>query len=353
MVWPKISIIWLNYNSSRILPIVLKSLDSIANLDYPSDKFELITVDNGSTDGSFKTIKEFLKKKSSLRKKIIRLNNNYGFSGGNNIGFMARDKESKYVLLLNNDAMLFQRSLKSLVEYAESYNVAGVQGVILKWGAKFIDSAGGYINELLQTYALGGYHEYPWILRKPMYVTYVDGSCALYRVESVLKCLGDKLFIDEFFGYYEDVALSLMMWNRGYRSVAIPEIVANHFRSLSFGRGKKSVLSTYLYERNRFALSLITNTRYKYSIFSHVLKGAMLSALRTEKGLTQVRMRALYDGIKLGRKLRNRRNFIDIYKAPLVKIPRKGIATSLILERLSTRYFESWVIKNLSFLTIM
>jgi len=54
------------------------------------------------------------------------------------------------------------------------------------------------VNELLQTYPLGVRHEYPWILSKPIYVTYVDGSCALYRVESILKCLGNKLFIDEF-----------------------------------------------------------------------------------------------------------------------------------------------------------
>lgn len=108
-MWPKVSIIWLNYNSSKIMPIVLKSLESIVNLDYPSDRYELIVVDNGSTDGSFEEIKRFLEKKSRLRKKIVRLSRNLGFTGGNNVGFMARDTESKYVLLLNNDAILFRK----------------------------------------------------------------------------------------------------------------------------------------------------------------------------------------------------------------------------------------------------
>jgi glycosyltransferase involved in cell wall biosynthesis len=54
MTWPKVSIIWLNYNSSGILPIVLRSLESISDLEYPSDRFELIVVDNGSTDDSLK-----------------------------------------------------------------------------------------------------------------------------------------------------------------------------------------------------------------------------------------------------------------------------------------------------------
>jgi len=56
MTWPKVSIIWLNHNSMRIMSLVLQSLESIVNLDYPGDKFELIVVDNGSTDGSFETI---------------------------------------------------------------------------------------------------------------------------------------------------------------------------------------------------------------------------------------------------------------------------------------------------------
>ena len=68
MVWARVSIIRLNYNSSRIMPIVLKSLESIVNLDYPSDRYELIVVDNGSTDGSFEKIKEFLERKIVLER---------------------------------------------------------------------------------------------------------------------------------------------------------------------------------------------------------------------------------------------------------------------------------------------
>jgi len=68
MTWPKTSIIWLNHNSSRIMPIVLESLESIVNLDYPSDRYELIVVDNGSTDGSFEKIKELLERKIVLER---------------------------------------------------------------------------------------------------------------------------------------------------------------------------------------------------------------------------------------------------------------------------------------------
>jgi len=355
IVWPKVSIIWLNYNSSKIMPIVLKSLESIVNLDYPSDRYELIVVDNGSTDGSFEKIKEFIERENGLKKKIIKLSKNLGFTGGNNIGFMARDRESEYVLLINNDTILFQDGLRTLIEYIENIsnnNVASLQGVVLRYGTRHIDTAGEYMDELLRTHALGQLHEYPWILRKPIHVTYVAGCCALYRVKSVLKCIGDKLFIDEFFGHADDNVLGLLMWNCGYRAVAIPKAVASHARGLTFGRGKNPFL-IYLLERNRVALSIITNTKYRHVIFSHILRGAIVSTLRTDpKNLIQVRMRALYDGIKLGKKLKSRGLFINLYKAPLIRIPLRDIGIYFTTRHIIVRYFENWFIKNLSFLTV-
>ena len=59
-MWPRVSITWLNYNSSRIIDLVLKSLEAVVNLDYPSDRYELIVIVNGSTDGSFEAVKKYL-----------------------------------------------------------------------------------------------------------------------------------------------------------------------------------------------------------------------------------------------------------------------------------------------------
>ena len=137
-----------------------------------------------------------------------------------------------------------------------------------------------------------------------------------------------------------------MTWNCGYRSVAIPEPVASHARGLTFGRGK-SISSVYLCERSRIALSIITNTRYRHIILSHMLRSIIVSASGIEaKGLTQVRVRALYDGVRLGRRLKSKGLFIDMYKAPLIKVPLMDVRIYFIARRVIIRYFEDWVVKN-------
>jgi len=352
MVWACVSIIWLNYNSSRIMPIVLESLESIANLDYLGDRYELIVVDNGSTDGSFEKIREFLERKNSLRKKIIKLNHNLGFTGGNNVGFRARDKESKYVLLLNNDAVLSQHGLKTLVEYAENFeDVAGLQGVVLVPGTRLIDTAGDFVSELLQTHPLGQYREYPWILKSPIYVTYTDGSCSLYKVKAISKCIDNKLFEEEFFGYGDDNVLGLMLWSCGYKLVAVPEAVASHFRGLTFG--KKSTFSSYLIDRNRAALSVITNTRYKRVVLLHAARNAITSTLREGAlSLAGLKMRALIDGLELGKRLRSRGLFIDIYRAPIIKIPPIDIPLFFTTRHKVAEYYESRIVSELNKLAV-
>jgi GT2 family glycosyltransferase len=351
MPYPKISIIWLNYNSMKILPLVLQSLESVASLDYPNDRYEIIIVDNSSTDGSFKKIREFVEKRSSLRKKIIKLDKNLGFTGGNNIGFKARDRESKYVLLLNNDAILLQHGLKTLVEYAENFeNLGGLQGVILQYGTRLIDSAGDFLDELLRPYMLGSGHEYPWILRKPVYVTFTTGAVALYDAGAVLKCIGDKLFLDELFAYYDDVVLGLMLWSCGFSSISIPKVVAYHARSSTFRR--KGSFGIYFFERNRIAIALISNTRYKHMVFLHTARNIVTAMLKTELDVSKIEARALADGLELGKLLRSRGIFIDLYKAPIIRIEPKDLIYYFTSRHMVTRYREEWAIKNLERLVV-
>ena len=330
MAYPKISIIWLNYNSMKILPLVLQSLESIASIDYPSDRFELIVVDNGSTDGSFESVREFLEKKTGLRKKIIRLDKNLGFTGGNNIGFKARDPESKYVVLLNNDAIPFPESLRDLVECAELRNdIGAVQGVVLDLDSGKVDTAGDMLSELLIGAQLYQGRD-PGDVKDSYYVTYADGAYSLYRVEAVRKATGfqDKLFYDEMFAYFDDSVLGLQLWDAGFKIVSVPKKVALHRRSSTFRR--VSPIKLYLTTRGYCALYEITNARFKpftqwmyttYNIIGRILTSPIIEYKAKQSDIVKAIYLGCRDGIRWGKYiLKSMGKRIDIYKAPLIKL---------------------------------
>jgi len=143
-MFPHVSVFWLNYNSMHVIEFIKRSLDAIFELDYPN--FELVLVDNGSTDGSREIIEKYVKNKTKkdLQVKFIRLNRNWGFSDGINAAYKARNQQSKYVAIINNDAIPKSDCLTKLVQFLEKHqDVGAVQGIVAKLKENsLIDSAG-------------------------------------------------------------------------------------------------------------------------------------------------------------------------------------------------------------------
>jgi len=84
------------------------------------------------------------RKLSSIRMKVLRLDRNYGFAGGVNRGYAARSPDSKYVILLNNDAVLHLDNLGRMIEVLEIYeSFAAVQGIVASYSdARRVDTVG-------------------------------------------------------------------------------------------------------------------------------------------------------------------------------------------------------------------
>lgn len=78
---PFCSILVLNFNGLEHLDECFKS---ITGLDYPKNRFEAIMVDNGSADDSV----AFVRKRFPWVK-IVKLDRNYGFAEGNDLGLRA------------------------------------------------------------------------------------------------------------------------------------------------------------------------------------------------------------------------------------------------------------------------
>jgi len=101
---PKLSIIILSWNTKELLKNCLDSL--------PKKKdYEVIVVDNASTDGS----REFLKEKRGIE--VIFNKKNLGFAKGNNQGL--KKAKGEYTLLLNSDTVVRPGALKKLVSYLD------------------------------------------------------------------------------------------------------------------------------------------------------------------------------------------------------------------------------------------
>lgn len=98
----KVSVIVLNYNG---LSFLKKCLSSLRNQAYKN--YEIIVVDNNSTDGSL----EYLKKTSNI--KLVQNKKNYGYAKANNIA--ARVAAGNFLFFLNNDTEVFKKSLENLV----------------------------------------------------------------------------------------------------------------------------------------------------------------------------------------------------------------------------------------------
>jgi len=135
---PLVSIIVVNYNSGRIQDVVAKSLSGIASLEYSN--LEMIIVDNGSTDGSWKRV--FQQADGfPFPVKRIQAGKNLGVAKGNNLGFAQLDPHSKYVCLINNDLFPRPDSLDMLVEALESdSSIGAVFAVQLKWRSDEIEN---------------------------------------------------------------------------------------------------------------------------------------------------------------------------------------------------------------------
>ncbi len=92
---PKVGIITVNFNGKKLIK---SCLDSLFKIDYPKDRFEVIVVDNGSTDGSVKFIKDNYKKAKVIENKV----NNY--CRGCNLGILK--SKADHIVLLNNDVIV-------------------------------------------------------------------------------------------------------------------------------------------------------------------------------------------------------------------------------------------------------
>jgi len=138
----KLSIIIVNWNTKLLLMQCIKSIVQSLKFKVQSDsskfkvEYEIIIVDNGSTDGSIEEIKKFIvpsfaeasagKHNSKFIVQLIENHANLGFAKGNNIGI--KEAKGEYIMLLNSDTIVKDGSLEKLIEFLDNnknYDIVG------------------------------------------------------------------------------------------------------------------------------------------------------------------------------------------------------------------------------------
>lgn len=233
MLNPKVSIIIVNWNGR---PFLQECLTALKGQTYHN--FEIIFVDNASNDNSIVYIRE-----SFPEVKIIGLQNNLGFTGGNIAGLDAA--RGDYICLLNSDTKACPEWLENLVTAMDkATEVGSCASKLLIYGTKFINSCGDGLTTAGMGYQRGqGEQMEKYSKREYVFGGY--GAAVLYR-RKMLDEIG--FFDDDFFLIYEEDDLSFRAQLSGWKCLYIPEAMVYHKVSASIGR--RSNLAVYYMSRN-------------------------------------------------------------------------------------------------------
>jgi len=266
---PFVTIVILNWNGRRFLK---DCLDSVFNLNYRN--YNVILVDNASSDGSVEFVKKKYGKYIRTKKlKIVINHKNLGFAEGNNVGIRKalKNKRVKYIVLLNNDTKVNKDWLKELVKVAERDEKVGiVQGKLLQFDGKTIDSTGIELYQSLINTVDRGQGEID--------VGQYDQECeiiaacaagALYRREMLEDvAMGGEYLDSDFFCTWEDTDISFRALLKGWKIRYTPYAVMFHKRCATTGIA--TPFSVYYLHRNNlwFVAKCIPTTIFlKYFIF--------------------------------------------------------------------------------------
>ncbi|HEY0513830.1 MAG TPA: glycosyltransferase family 2 protein [Thermoanaerobaculia bacterium] len=275
----KVTVAVLSWNGRRHLETCLAAL---AAQQDPGVDWEILVLDNGSTDGTAAWVRDrWLGERGENRRvRLIESPVNLGFCGGNNR--LAAEADGDAVALLNNDTNPEPGWLGALVEALASApaDVAAVSGKIVDWNGDRLDFGRGVMT-------FDG-HAFQLDFRRPLAqarvpaageeLAFACGGNLLVRRASFLAAGG---FDDSYFAYLEDVDLGWRLWSGGERIVFAPGAVVHHRSSATsdllglYNRG-------FLFERNAF---LTAYKNYEDGLWEKVLPAVMLTLLSRTQSL--------------------------------------------------------------------
>lgn len=232
---PLVAVVVLNWNGRDD---TVRCVESVQRLRYPN--FTVVVVDNGSTDGSVKTLSERF---TGLE--ILETGSNLGYAGGNNVGLAwSARRGADFVLILNNDTIVEPDMLTELIRVAGGDRTIGVVGpkVLCEPDRRFIYSCGESQSLWFNRRRIATGRPDGDVETDPRDVDYVVG-CAILVSRDFIERVGP---LDEvFFAYYDEVDWCFRGRRLGFRVVCAPAAVVYHRGEASSGKGLNPITAYY------------------------------------------------------------------------------------------------------------
>lgn len=229
--FPLVSVIIVNHNG---IEFVDACLSSVLNNNYPN--FEVIFVDNASTDTSLEYVKNTFRNDNRLR--FVANSRSFGPAVGRNKGIAIAKGE--FVAFLDNDTEVDKSWLTELVKVLDSdFSIGAAQSKLLRTDKRnAFDYAGDYLTPFgfLSERARGGKDSGQF-----------DFICDIFSAKSASSIIRKNLlgriggFDENYYMYLEETDMCWRVWLAGYRVVFIPKSVVYH----AYGTKKKSKTEYY------------------------------------------------------------------------------------------------------------
>ena len=234
-----VSIIIVNYNTCKL------TLQCIASI-YQQTKgisFEVIVVDNDSSDGSADKIAAQFPGVNLIRSKT-----NTGFGKANNLG--ARQAKGKYLFLLNSDTVLIENTVKVQKDFlaqTKGQKIGVIGCNMLDANRQPITSYGNFPSIFQELFEYGFSKIFRDYYKSKVSIAVTDNSKAMKEVDYII---GAAMFFEkdtfnafggfdeDFFLYFEETEFCYRMAGLGYKVIWNPDTAIIHYVSASGKNGE-------------------------------------------------------------------------------------------------------------------
>ncbi len=250
-----LSIIIVSFNTEKFTKETIDSvIKSTSRIDY-----EIIVVDNGSSDGSKEMLNNYSKKYKNFI--YVQTGENLGFGKANNLGI--KRSKGRYILLLNSDTKLQKNIFPEMIDYMEKNPKAGVSTCKLLNKDGSLQGTGGGFPTLGRVFSWMFFIEdIPFIdklfipfhpmhplsfykggsmFNKKRKMDWITGAFMLFKKE-VFDKVG--IFDEDYFMYAEETELCYRISKLGWEIWYLPDWSIIHYGGAS-GGGEFSLLSEY------------------------------------------------------------------------------------------------------------